>query len=268
MNLKQSIFLEYLDVSRNPLKSLNKILNYFKLIKILKVSKLVLFSLQDFQTTFHPSISEIHLNSTKIIHLSRAHQILKKFKSIKTFFGDSFRLCCILWKFHGKKVFCKSSIDTFSSCSNILGSTVTQTVLWTFGVFGCIANILNFTFSFLTVKNSTKIYRQFVAFSDCLTAICFIGIVYLDQQYSKNLLIEEENWSENLFCHFLGSILMFSLMFGCMTLCLLTIERYLAVSDPLQIRNFKKFTYLFLISVILLTILMAVLPIFFFKVFF
>lgn len=158
-NLGESSRIEYLDFSKNLMTSLDQSLYNFQHLKILKILNLKFLALEELDAPMTPNIIEIHLNNTNIIKLKEAHSLLKRFKMIKKCFGDSFRVCCILWKFHGSQVICRPSSKVFSSCSNLLGTTITQILFRFSGLFATIANTINFIFSFLTTKDSTGIYR-------------------------------------------------------------------------------------------------------------
>lgn len=266
--LNKSKRIEYLDFSNNPLSSLDHLISNFKFLKILRISNLRLFSLIELDGYLTPLIEEIYLNNTNIAMKRKALSVFKNLDKIQKFFGDSFRICCILWKFYGEQVICRPSSNVFSSCSNIIGSRIAKILFWFSGLFATIGNILNFILSFLTIKDSTILYRQILAFSDFLTGFYMLSIIYLDQKYSNSISVEQENWSNNIYCQILGSILTFSLLFSSINLCMLSLERYFAVCHPFKIQGYKKLMHVLIILLMILSIVLSFLPIIFYKVIF
>lgn len=283
-------YLQYLNLSKNPLKSidfLNKILmkNLFLIdfssTKINKINeknfknlnKLKIIRMENIQLKIiikNPSkyllkVEYFYLKNT--FYPSKYIKNLMEFsKNLKFVEGEKFQLCCLLFKIlKNKEIFCKPKPSDFFTCDNIIPTKFMRILFWIFGIFGVFGNIFSVIILLITKKKS-KLFRFSLSLGDFLTSIYVLSIAIVDLKYSgESYLLNEEIWRESLSCSILGTLLTFSLILSSMAILFIAIERYESVKNPFSIPKIMKYKYFFFAFILFLSILLSFIPFIFYK---
>lgn len=256
--------LIYLDLSGNPLKSVNFELKSLTQLKILKILNCPILKFEK-----HFFISLVNLNKLFLNHTFDAKVVniksLKTLENLKIVVSQSYKLCCIFWKFASGNIVCQPEYATFIDCLNLLSSLIVKILFWMFGCFGLILNV----FSLLTTYNadsSIKLYKYSIIGNDLITAIYFLFIASVDMFYKNSYIENDQNWRQSFACMTIGTCLQFSLISSSLTFLLLTNERFQAVNSPLTKSKAKKERFKIMFLFIILSISISVVPNLIYKV--
>lgn len=175
-------------------------------------------------------------------------------------------MCCFAWKYYGKSINCQPKPIENITCQNIIPSLYLKLFFWIFSLLGIIGNSFAII-AFLSNRKSSIFYKCSLAFGDVtisfyLLIVAISDVIYSGDKYLKN----EEIWRYGKFCSFLGTMLTFSLNFSMVIVLLITIERYLKISNPFQSLFISKHQKLVIVTLVLIIGLLSLLPIIFFKV--
>ncbi|CAL1536103.1 unnamed protein product [Lymnaea stagnalis] len=162
------------------------------------------------------------------------------FKSVivkQQLFVDSFKLCCP--QLHNEKTLielCHFVKDPFSSCSDLMSSSVLRVFLWVNGFLALLGNAAVIAYRFIFDKRTLRMgYGQFVThlgFSDMLMGVYLIMIAVADTSYRGSYLFEEFAWRNSTACKVAGLISTLSCEISTFFIFLITLDRFLVIRFP------------------------------------
>lgn len=270
VNLFDRINVSYLitlDISYSNIQRLTNIM--FKNLNKLKIlyainNKIKFIEQNIFQNSI--KIEEIYLNKTKI-PIEFSLNFFQNLKNLKKIISDQFQICCILKKISKRIIHCSPQPSIFLTCDNIIPNKIIRILLWIFWIVGFFGNILTIFMILKIKKQTTKLFRLCLSFSDLITIfylffICLADLILEGKEY----LIFEEKWRYGIYCKLLGSFTSTSLLFSMFNIMGITFERFLAIVFPLN-RNFiENHNKSYLLITFAISVFLGFFPLFIFQV--
>ena len=171
---------------------------------------------------------------------------LQGLDQLHTVHADNFRLCCtaaLVDNFDMKN--CHAPKSELSSCANLLRSSLYRVALATFCILTLAGNCLCFLFRVLFSKNkSSRAFSVFVlhlCLSDFLMGVYLAAIGISDWRHRDRYVWEDTAWRNSAGCRLAGFLALLSCEVSAFLICLITIDRFLAVRFPLSFVHFSGF---------------------------
>lgn len=252
-SLKYLPLLQYLDLSNNPLISLEFLLVFQSdNLLSLNISYTKIKSFEYLRTL-------VNLEILEILSLNLPINKIKNLPKLAYINGDNFYVCCILWKLNGKDKKCNPSYALFQSCSRIIKLFILNKLIWIFGSCGFFLNFLLFCYSIFFVKKS-KYFFVLLFFGDILMSSYLLLLAGFDTYLDDSRIAEKAAWQTSLICQIMGTMMTCSIILSIGSMMMITIERYRVITNPFkkkQIGRKSKFLTLFLL---IISILISCLP--------
>ena len=236
--------IQSLDFSQNPLRQLN--IRFVKLFPDVRVLNFSGCGIASVSGEGFRSLRKLRTLDMKGCPLSTIDKhILQGLHQLQTVYADNFRLCCtaeLIDNFHMKK--CHAPKDEVSSCANLLHSDLYRVTLATFCILNIFGNSLCFLFRVLSFKRSFQAFSVFVlhlCMSDFLMGVYLAMIGITDWRHRDRYVWEDKAWTNSAGCRLAGFFALLSCEVSAFLICLITIDRFLAVRFPLSFVHFSGF---------------------------
>ncbi|KAH9525768.1 hypothetical protein Btru_002320 [Bulinus truncatus] len=159
---------------------------------------------------------------------------------------DNYKLCCR--QLHNSRTSLKECAhvrDPFSSCCDLMTSTILRVLLWTTGLFSILGNAAVIVYRFVYDRKSFGMgYGHFVAhlsISDLLMGVYLVVIASADMHYRGNYLLSEQYWRSSAVCMAAGFLSTLSSEISIFFVFLITLDRFLVIRFPFgQVRIRRK----------------------------
>ncbi|XP_060074077.1 G-protein coupled receptor GRL101-like [Ylistrum balloti] len=205
--------------------------------------------------------------------------------NLKMLFTDIPFMCCVkppsvddnncfktkysLWQCTFYPGRCKSENDAISSCFALIGSTLLRVCLWIIGMCSLIGNLAVIVYRLHIDKdNITKNYSLFtvnLAMSDLLMGVYLFIIGVIDVYYDGVYAWNNNRWRNSVLCTAAGILSSVSSEMSTFLILMVTIDRLIAIMFPLsrlsRWRNSWKLSLLVLVSLWIVSIILATIPI-------
>ena len=193
------------------------------------------------------SVSKLQTLDMKGCPLSTIDKhILQGLYHLRTVYADNFRLCCtasLVESFDIRK--CHAPKNEVSSCANLLQSNLYRVALTLFCILTLVGNILCSVFRLLPSKRgSSQAFSVFVlhlCMSDFLMGVYLALIGITDWRHRDRYVWEDTAWRNSAGCRLAGFLALLSCEVSAFLICLITIDRFLAVRFPLSFVHFSGF---------------------------
>lgn len=140
-------------------------------------------------------------------------------------------------------------------------------IIYFLSFFSLISNVYCLFLNGRNFKRPSQFFHISLISSDLLFCIYFSIISIQDMRYSKNYIEFDENWRKSGICLFSGIIANFSCLLSNFCLFIMTYEKFLLIKSGIKFQTLSKlFVGNFLIISILSSLIISILPIFFFQV--
>ncbi|XP_012945963.1 G-protein coupled receptor GRL101 [Aplysia californica] len=152
--------------------------------------------------------------------------------------SDNYKLCCPVMKPKSLSTgTCQAPKDEISSCEDILRTPFFRVFLWLVASLTILGNSCVLVYRLCVErKPSTLGYNTFVtnlSASDLLMGIYLAIIGAADQVYKGRYLWEADSWQNSSYCSLAGFLCTVSSEVSALTICMVTLDRYLALAFPL-----------------------------------
>ncbi|XP_060083311.1 G-protein coupled receptor GRL101-like, partial [Ylistrum balloti] len=205
--------------------------------------------------------------------------------NLKMLFTDIPFMCCVkppsvddnncfktkypLWQCRIFPDRCKPENDAISSCFALIGSTLLRVCLWIIGMCSLIGNLAVIVYRLHIDKdNITKNYSLFtvnLAMSDLLMGVYLFIIGVIDVYYDGVYAWNNNRWRNSVLCTTAGILSSVSSEMSTFLILMVTIDRLIAIMFPLsrlsRWRNSQKLSFLVLVSLWIVSIILATIPI-------
>ena len=213
-------------------------------LKTLNISggKLTTITDEGFQST--PLLENLDVSGSPLKDFP--NDLLRGLVSLKVVFSDNYKLCCEAMlpdDFDLNK--CHAKQDLLASCKDLLKSNVYRVFLWLFASLSVVGNVGSFAAK-LYFGNKGAGLGSFRIFVSNLSMADFFMGVYLfivgvaDQIYRGEYLWFGEQWKESTVCKVAGFLSLMSSEVSAFIICLITLDRFLALRFPLSSLHFSR----------------------------
>ncbi|XP_012935010.2 G-protein coupled receptor GRL101-like, partial [Aplysia californica] len=164
--------------------------------------------------------------------------VLLGLSQLSSLSSDNYKLCCPIMKPESlSKGTCQAPKDEISSCEDILRTSFLRVFLWLMASLTILGNSCVLVYRFcVDRKPSTLGFNTFItnlSASDLLMGMYLAIIGAADQVYRGRYLWEAETWKNSSYCSLAGFLCMVSSEVSAFTICMVTLDRYLALAFPL-----------------------------------
>lgn len=212
-------------------------------------------------------LTELNFKNTIYPYLDNLFQIPSK--KITTFHGNSFPICCFLWKTYGHQIKCTPKEKNFLTCSKLISFENIAIFCWFYSIFGIILNFISLMF--LLVKTiKSKHYLVLLTLADLQVSLYFLVLVIADTFYGDDYLKFNKIWKESVFCQILGIFISNAVQLSIFNSFLIIIEKYYVIVHSMRGKSlfFEKNAKFLCSFICCLSIVLSILPLFAKKVIF
>ncbi|KXJ29303.1 G-protein coupled receptor GRL101 [Exaiptasia diaphana] len=183
-------------------------------------------------------LEKLTLNNNTIKESKIPHDAFSEMTSLKHLQIDSFILCCYAKKTIPTLITCESQGNGFSSCNDMLKSTVIRVAIWIQGLFASFGNLAVIAIWTATSdkKDSTKTIRntpnvqslllRHLALADLLMGIYLLFIAIQDALWKGDYVDHDVEWRSGISCQIAGAISTLSSEVSILMLVVLTADRF------------------------------------------
>lgn len=124
---------------------------------------------------------------------------------------DSFILCCYAKKAI-KDLMCKSRVNEFSSCEDMMKNPAVRVCLWILGIIALVGNLLVIFWRLVHSEDSKvqSFLLKNLAFSDFLMGVYLIIIAVQDTRWQGEYFKHDVQWRAGTVCQVTGALSMLS----------------------------------------------------------
>ncbi|XP_061178746.1 uncharacterized protein LOC133187405 [Saccostrea echinata] len=209
-----------------------------------------------------------NLSDVRVLDLRRNHvkqfssQIFDGLFNLEKLYTDSYAFCCL--KPQSVKE-CLPNEDEFSSCDDLMRNDILSSFMWVIGFCSLFGNLGVFVFKVCfdshTLKKSHGIFITNLSVSDFLMGIYLIIIASADQYYRGRYIWNDIRWRESTACQIAGMLATISSETSVFLLCLITVDRLIAIKFPFGQLRFTRARALLCIGTLWsATILLSAIP--------
>ena len=172
--------------------------------------------------------------------------LLRGLVSLKVVHADNYKLCCeamLPEDFDLNK--CHAKQDLLASCKDLLRSNVYRVFLWLFASLSVVGNVGSFV-ARLYLSNKGAGLGSFLIFVTNLAMADFFMGAYLaiigvaDQIYRGEYLWYDDQWKTSTVCKVAGFLSLMSSEVSAFIICLITLDRFLALRFPFSSLHFSR----------------------------
>ena len=213
-------------------------------LKTLNVSwsKLTTITDEGFQST--PLLENLDMRGSPL--KDYPSDLLRGLVSLKLVHADNYILCCeVMLPDDFDLNNCHTEQDLLASCKDLLKSNVYRVFLWLFASLSIVGNAGSFVARLYLVKKGAGL-SSFSIFVSNLSMADFSMGVYLaivgvtDQIYRGEYLSHYDQWKESTVCKIAGFLSLMSTEVSAFIICLITLDRFLALRFPFSRLHFSR----------------------------
>ncbi|MEW8546222.1 MAG: 7 transmembrane receptor, partial [Candidatus Thiodiazotropha sp.] len=185
-------------------------------------------------------------------------------QGVKTFVSDYYKFCCVRPSTVTEEN-CYPHEDEFSSCDDLIRNEILRPLIWIIGLFTLISNIISLFCRFIyqreQLKHSYCIFVSHLALSDFLMGMYLIIVAGADITLRGQYIFHKDWWLQSAWCKLAGVLSTMSSEASVLFICLITLDRLLAVKYPFGQRRLSlNVGHALAIIVWIIAIVLALLP--------
>ncbi|KAK3773361.1 hypothetical protein RRG08_023241 [Elysia crispata] len=135
---------------------------------------------------------------------------------------------------------CKPEGDGISSKQNLLGSPLLRVSVWLVAMLACFGNLLVLLGRCLLLREDNPIHSFFIknlSLADLLMGLYLLVIGVHDAKFRGDYLAHDQAWRNSWGCDASGVLSTLSTEMSVLTLCIITLDRYISIMYPLSFRR-------------------------------
>ena len=213
-------------------------------LKTLNISggKLTTITDEGFQST--PLLENVDVRGSPLKDFP--NDLLRGLVSLKVVHADNYKLCCEAMlpdDFDLNK--CYAEEDMLASCKDLLKSNVYRVFLWLFASLSVVGNVGSFAARFYLGNKgaglgSFRIFVSNLSMADFFMGVYLFIVGVADQIYRGEYLLFGEQWKESTVCKVAGFLSLMSSEVSAFIICLITLDRFLALRFPFSSLHFSR----------------------------
>ena len=205
-------------------------------------SKLTTITDEGFQST--PLLENLDVRGSPLKDFP--NDLLRGLVSLKVVQAENYKLCCeaiLPEDFDMSK--CHAKQDLLASCKDLLKSNVYRVSLWLFASLSVVGNVGSFVARLFISKKGAGLGSFSIFVTNLSLADFFMG-VYLaivgvaDEIYRGEYFWYDDKWKESTVCKIAGFLSLVSSEVSAFIICLITLDRFLALRFPLSSLHFSR----------------------------
>jgi hypothetical protein len=229
-------------------------------ISVLNLSANQINVIADFALHNFSKLTVLDLRKNRIEKFS--HKVFYGLPKLKKLYTDAYTFCCL------KPISvdeCLPTADEFSSCDDLIRNEILTLFLWIIGFSSLLGNIGVFIFKMVldsqALKKGHGIFITNLSVSDFLMGVYLIIIASADVHYRGRYVWNDMLWRNSIYCQIAGILSVISSETSAFLLCLITLDRLIAVKYPFGQFRFTRSKALLCTGITWsVTILLAVIP--------
>ena len=234
-----------LDLSQISLRELNQdVVGFFPNLHVLNVSGCGIEGVGGGGLRAVSELRTLDMRGCPLTQIEK--EMLQGLNHLQAVYADSFKLCCTaaqVQSFSTRN--CHAPENEVSSCDNLLRSDVYRTTLATFAVLTLVGNTACLVFRVFSSKRGTSqafgVFVLHLCTSDFLMGVYLVWIGITDWRHRDRYVWEDTAWRNSAGCRLAGFLALLSCEVSAFLICLITIDRFLAVRFPLSFVHFSGF---------------------------
>ena len=241
---QHTVFLSHLDLSHTRLSSFtSEPLQRFLALRSINISfcRVAAITGRGFQPT--PTLQQIDMRGNPVHTYPQS--LFKVLYHLRVVFTSNYKLCCPAMLPEGfVKDLCFSPQDELSSCKDLLRSDLYRIFLWLMCSASVAMNLGNLGFRNVTLKTRSSsgfsVFVSSLSLSDCVMGVylAFVGVA--DAKYRGAYYLYEEEWLSSVPCSVSGAMSLLSCEVSAITVCLITLDRFIALRFPFSTLKFSR----------------------------
>ena len=172
--------------------------------------------------------------------------LLRGLVSLKVVHAHSYTLCCeamLPEDFDVNK--CYAEEDLLSSCENLLKSNVHRVFMWIVAALSLVGNVGSIGAGLYLFNKGAGLenFNTFVtnlSVADLIMGVYLAIVVVTDQVYSGEYFRYDDQWKESAVCKIAGFLSLMSTEVSTFIICLITLDRFLALRFPFSRLHFSR----------------------------
>ena len=172
--------------------------------------------------------------------------LLRGLVSLKVVHADNYTLCCeamLPEDFDVNK--CYTEQDLLSSCENLLKSNVHRGFMWIVALLSVVGNVGSFVARLYLVNKGAGLenFNTFVSnlsVADLIMGVYLVTVGVADQIYGGVYFRYDDRWKNCAVCKIAGFLCLMSTEVSAFIICLITLDRFLALRFPFSRLHFSR----------------------------
>ena len=174
--------------------------------------------------------------------------LLRNLVSLKAVHTDNYKLCCeamLPEDFDLNNCHIYAMRDLLASCKDLLKSSVYRVFLWLFASLSVVGNVGSFVARlYLGSKGaglgSFSIFVTNLSMADFFMGVYLAIVGVADEVYRGEYLWHDDQWKESTVCEIAGFLSLMSTEVSAFIICLITLDRFLALRFPFSRLHFSR----------------------------
>ena len=210
------------------------------------------------------SVKNVYFNSSEIHSFTEAmFDGLINIQKLKT---DEFKFCCVKPQVLPEDQ-CFPEKDEYSSCDDLFRNEILRPLVWIIGIFAILTNASSIIYRSINQKEQLKasygILVSNLAVSDGIMGLYLLIIASADVYFRSVYIFHDMSWRNSIFCKLAGVLSTTSTEASVCFICLITVDRLFIIKYPFgEVRLELKHAWLLSVSVWILALGFAVIPVF------
>ena len=193
--------------------------------------------------------------------------LLRSLFSLKVVYADHYKLCCeamLPEDFNLNN--CHAEQDLLASCKDLLKSNVYRAFLWLFASLSVVGNVGSFVVRLCFGNKgaglgSFGIFVTYLSIADFFMGIYLAIVGVADQVYRGKYLWYDDQWKQSAVCKIAGFLSLMSSEVSAFIICLITLDRFLALRFPFSRLHFSRGSALIACAIVwVIGIALAIVP--------
>ena len=241
---ERQLQLRLVDLSHTqmPVLSGDPFKSFFSLQSInISFSKVHTIAEEGFQSA--PALNQLDLRGNSIKRYPP--NVFKHLANIQYIYADDYKLCCPGMLPEGYETdFCFSPQNEISSCKDLLRSDLYRAFLWFMCTASIAGNVGCFFFRNLVLQSQLAsgfgVFVSNLSVADCLMGVYLVFIGAADHTYRGSYYRYEDVWTASVPCRVSGFLSLLSSEVSAITICLITLDRFIVLRFPFSTLRFEK----------------------------
>ena len=243
-NLSSFAMLKWLDLSRVKIRVIDvSVLSAFPNLAKLNMSQSGVNTVEKGSLQTVTNLRQLDVRGCPLTQIPE--DLFLGLDKLQAVFSDNYKLCCPATLPTGFNLDrCVAAFDDISSCDALLRSDLYRVILFIFASLALLGNLGSFFTRAIVFKSSGKsgfaVFVTHLSLSDFLMGLYLAIIGIADRLYLGTYLWNDVGWKHSAACRLAGFISLLSSEVSAFIVCLITLDRFIALRFPFSSLRFGK----------------------------